>query len=98
MARNCAICKQLDLLHMKNGVALATCLNEFLVNKARCVQEMFLSLLELCLPFRVFFETWKNVENKDLNVESHRPRKLMLCPELKLQETSRGDAGQNKAF
>lgn len=62
LVRNCAICKQLDSLHGKNGVALAICLNEFLANEAWCVQEMLLSLLELSLPFWVFLKParmWK---------------------------------------
>jgi len=39
----------------------------------------------------ILSETWENMENKDLdlNVESHRPRKLTFCPELKLEDTLR---------
>lgn len=60
--RNWAICKQLDSLHVKNGEGLALCLNGFLVNKAWCMQEMFLSLTEHCQPFWVFLKCermWK---------------------------------------
>lgn len=74
LVKNCAICKRFDSLHVKNRVALAICLNEFVVNKAWCVQEMFLSdrtawvLSVFVVGFFVFFETWKNMESKDLDL------------------------------